>query len=219
MRTLRWSLARYGMLAAAVTAMVAAVAALAGCRGQLSKATGQASAAPAPLGAPTHDISVGGVTRSYIVYRPTALSAAAPLVVMLHGGFGSASQAEKSYHWDAEADAGHFLVAYPDGLNRAWNAGGGCCGAPGRTGTDDIGFITAMVSAIEYAVPVDADRIYATGISNGGIMAYDLACHTKVFAAIGADSATELGGCPYPVPISVIAVHGTADENIPYAGG
>jgi len=219
MRTLRWSLARYGMLAAAVTAMVAAVAALAGCRGLLSKATGQASAAAVPLGASTHDISVGGVTRSYIVYRPTALSAAAPLVVMLHGGFGSASQAEKSYHWDAEADAGHFLVAYPDGLNRAWNAGGGCCGAPGRTGTDDIGFITAMVSAIEYAVPVDADRIYATGISNGGIMAYDLACQTKVFAAIGADSATELGGCPYPVPISVIAVHGTADENIPYAGG
>ena len=219
MGTLWGSLARYGRLAAAVTAMVAVVVALAGCRGQVSQATGQASAAAVPLGSSTHNISVGGVTRSYIVYRPAALPAAAPLVVMLHGGFGSASQAEKSYHWDEEADAGHFLVAYPDGLNRAWNAGGGCCGEPGRTGTDDIGFITAMVSAIEHAVPVDAGRVYATGISNGGIMAYDLACHTKVFAAIGADSATELGGCPDPVPISVIAVHGTADKNIPYAGG
>jgi len=219
MGTLWGSLARYGRLAAAVTAMVAVVVALAGCRGQVSQATGQASAAAVPLGSSTHNISVGGVTRSYIVYRPAALPAAAPLVVMLHGGFGSASQAEKSYHWDEEADAGHFLVAYPDGLNRAWNAGGGCCGEPGRTGTDDIGFITAMVSVIEHAVPVDAGRVYATGISNGGIMAYDLACHTKVFAAIGADSATELGGCPDPVPISVIAVHGTADKNIPYAGG
>lgn len=218
-------MARYGKHAAAVTAVVAAVAVLAGCRGQLNQAAGQASAAaqsgPAavPVGSSTHDISVGGATRTYIVYRPAALPAAAPLVIMLHGGFGSASQAEKSYHWNAEADAGHFLVAYPDGLNRAWNAGGGCCGVPGRTGTDDIGFITAMVSAISRAVPVDADRVYATGISNGGIMAYDLACHTTVFAAIGPDSATELGGCPDPAPISVIAVHGTADKNIPYAGG
>jgi polyhydroxybutyrate depolymerase len=212
-------LARYVRLAVVVTAAVAAVAALAGCRGQSSQAAGRTSAAAVPVGSSTHDISVGGVTRSYIVYRPADLPAAAPLVVMLHGGFGSASQAEKSYHWNAEADAGHFLVAYPDGLNRAWNAGGGCCGVPGRAGADDTGFITAMVSAIGHAVPVDASRVYATGISNGGIMAYDLACHTTVFAAVGPDSATELGSCPDPVPISVIAVHGTADKNIPYAGG
>jgi polyhydroxybutyrate depolymerase len=219
MRTLRGSLARYGRQAVAVMAMVAAVAALTGCRGQPSPAAGPASASALPVGSSAHSISFGGVTRSYIVYRPASLPAAAALVVMLHGGFGSAGQAEKSYHWDAEADTGHFLVAYPDGLNRAWNAGGGCCGKPGRAGTDDIGFITAMVSAIEHAVPIDAGQVYATGISNGGIMAYDLACHTTVFAAIGPDSATELGGCPDPGPISVIAIHGTADKNIPYAGG
>lgn len=65
------------------------------------------------------------------------------------------AQAEKSYHWDAEADSGHFVVAYPDGLNRAWNTGGGCCGVPGRTNADDVGFITAMVSAIQHEVPVN----------------------------------------------------------------
>ena len=174
---------------------------------------------PVPVGSSAHAITVGGAARSYIVYRPAVLPAAAPLVVMLHGGFGTASQAEKSYHWDAAADAGHFLVAYPDGLDRAWNAGGGCCGAPGKAGADDIGFITAMVSAIERAVSVNARRVYATGISNGGIMAYDLACHTTVFAAIGPDSATQLGDCPDPAPASVIAIHGTADKNIPYDGG
>jgi polyhydroxybutyrate depolymerase len=202
---------------------MALAAGLAGCRAQPHQEAGQ-SAAPAvtssvPVGSSAHVISVGGVARSYIVYRPAVLPAAAPLVVMLHGGFGTGSQAEKYYHWDAEADSGHFLVAYPDGLDRAWNAGGGCCGTPGRTGTDDIGFITAMVSAISRAVPVDAGRVYATGVSNGGIMAYDLACHTTIFAAIGPDSATELGGCPDPVPTSVIAIHGTADKNIPYNGG
>jgi polyhydroxybutyrate depolymerase len=224
MRTAERRTAPRKRLIAAALAAMALVAALAGCRAQPQQEAGQSAATPAatssvPVGSSTHDISVGGVTRTYIVYRPAALPAAAPLVVMLHGGFGTGSQAQKSYHWDAEADSGHFLVAYPDGLNRAWNAGGGCCGTPGRTGADDIGFITAMVSAISRAVPVNAGRVYAAGISNGGIMAYDLACHTTVFAAIGPDSATELGGCPDPAPTSVIAIHGTADKNIPYDGG
>jgi len=172
-----------------------------------------------PVGSSSHVIDVGGVRRTFIVYRPASLPAEAPLVVMLHGGFGSGQQAEKSYGWNAEADRGRFLVAYPDGLNRAWNTGGGCCGVPGRTNADDVGFITAMVSAVERQVPVDADRVYATGISNGGIMAYTLACHTTIFAAIGPDSATELGSCPAPAPVSVIHIHGTADKNIPYDGG
>jgi polyhydroxybutyrate depolymerase len=226
MRTAWYRSANGGKLAVAAMAVLALVALLTACRAQVRQEAGQSAAsatpaavAPDTVGSSTHVISVGGVTRSYIVYRPAVLPAAAPLVVMLHGGFGTGSQAQKSYHWDAEADSGHFLVAYPDGLNRAWNAGGGCCGTPGRTGTDDIGFITAMVSAISRAVPVDRDRIYATGISNGGIMAYDLACHTTIFAAIGPDSATELGGCPSPAPVSVIAIHGTADKNIPYDGG
>ena len=222
MRTTWWYQARHRGLAAVAAGIIAAATVLAGC-GPLHQAAGQAGpsadATPFPAGSSSHTIPVGGVTRSFIVYRPPALPAGAALVVMMHGGYGSASQAEKYYHWDAEADAGHFLVAYPDGLDRAWNAGGGCCGIPGRTGVNDIGFIVAMVSAIEHALPVSAGRVYATGISNGGIMAYDLACRTTIFAAIGPDSATELGGCPDPAPTSVIAIHGTADKNIPYNGG
>lgn len=222
MRTDRYRMANGGRLAAAVVAAMTLAAMLTGCGPHLRQEPRQPAASAAaliPVGSSAHVISVDGATRSYLVYRPAALPAAAPLVVMLHGGFGTASQAEKSYHWDAEADAGHFLVAYPDGLDRAWNAGGGCCGTPGRTGTADIGFITAMVSAISRALPVNPSRVYATGISNGGIMAYDLACHTTIFAAIGPDSATELGGCPGPAPVSVVAIHGTADKNIPYDGG
>ena len=202
-----------------VAGFLLAVTALSGCGGAARPAADPPPAAALPAGSSTHSIEVGGVSRTYIVYRPASLPAAAPLVVMLHGGFGSASQAEKSYGWDAEADRGHFVVAYPDGLNHAWNTGGGCCGTPGRTNADDTGFITAMVSAVERQVPVDAARVYATGISNGGIMAYTLACRTSVFAAIGPDSATELGSCPAPHPLSVIHIHGTADTRIPYQGG
>ena len=77
-------------------------------------------------------------------------------------------------------------MVYPDGLNRAWNAGGGCCGTPGSSGVDDVGFVeSAGRGAVRRDVAVDARRIYVTGISNGGMMAYRLACDSTLFAAIG----------------------------------
>jgi polyhydroxybutyrate depolymerase len=189
-----------------------ALSGLAGC--------GPARGQPAPpAAASTQVIDVHGVRRTFHVYRPPGLAGPAPLVVMLHGGFGTGTQAEQDYGWDAQARAAHFVVAYPDGLDRAWNVGGGCCGVPGRTGADDVGFITRMVARISAEVRIDRDRVYATGISNGGMLAYRLACDTRIFAAIGPDSATELGGCRSPAPVSVIHIHGTADHNIPYDGG
>lgn len=187
--------------------------------GTASAGTGTAQDARVPVGSSTQHIESGGRQRTFRLYRPAGLTDPAPLVVMLHGGFGSAAQAEDSYGWDAEADSGHFLVAYPDGVNHAWNGGGGCCGTPASSGVDDVAFISAMVALVRGEVPVDPSRIYATGISNGGIMAYRLVCDTKLFAAIGPDSATLLGGCPAPAAVSVIAIHGTADHNIPYNGG
>jgi polyhydroxybutyrate depolymerase len=138
---------------------------------------------------------------------------------MLHGGYGSGTQAENSYGWDAEADENHFVVVYPDGLDHAWDTGGGCCGVPGRTNVNDVAFITSMVSTIQHEIAIDPSRIYTTGISNGGIMDYRLACNTRIFAAIGPDSATLLGPCPSPARIAVIHVHGTADQRVPYNGG
>jgi polyhydroxybutyrate depolymerase len=186
---------------------------LAGCR-----AAPRQQAPTVPTGQSVQTITVGGRERSFQVYRPASLPARAPLVVMLHGGFGSASQAESYYGWDAEADKNQFVVAYPDGLNHAWAVGGGCCGAPGATGVDDVAFVTAVVTRLSGQLPIDPNRVYATGISNGGLLAYRLACDTSIFAAIGPDSATLLGDCPSPPPVSVIHIHGTADHNIPYDG-
>jgi len=218
---------RMPRLAVALLTCVVVVATLSGCgalRGgspELGASGGptKSSAASVPIGPSSHTIQVGGQTRSYLSYRPAGLSGRAPLVVMLHGGFGSAAQAESSYGWNAEADAEHFVVVYPDGMGRAWNVGGGCCGAPGRTNVDDVGFVSAVVRDVEAAMPIDPTRVFATGISNGGMMAYRLACDTDLFAAIGPDSATLLGDCASPHPLSVLAIHGTADQNIPYDGG
>lgn len=68
---------------------------------------------------------MGGVPRTYVVYRPASVTgrSAVPLVVMLHGGYGSGPQAEKDYGWNSEADSHRFVVAYPSGLHRAWGRG------------------------------------------------------------------------------------------------
>ena len=139
---------------------------------------------------------------------------------MLHGGFGSAEQAERSYGWDQLADSSKFVVVYPDGVNRAWNVNGGdCCGRPAREHVDDVAFISAAIADIAKNVRIDAARVYATGMSNGAMMSYTLACTTALFAAIGPVSGTQLDPCRSPHPLSVMAIHGTADPMIPYGGG
>jgi polyhydroxybutyrate depolymerase len=84
---------------------------------------------------------------------------------------------------------------------------------------DDVAYVEQVVADVGAALPVDPARTYATGISEGGMLSYRLACDTALFAAVGPDSATLLGPCPAPRPASVIHIHGTADTRIPYQGG
>jgi len=171
-------------------------------------------------GTSVHTISVGGHDRSYRLYKPKGLPAPAALVVVLHGGFGTGDYAERNYGWDQLADSQKLVVAYPSGLNRAWNVNGaGCCGRPAKEGVDDVGFITAAVADIEHNIGINASHVYATGMSNGGMMDYTLACDTTLFAAIGPVSGTQLDPCRSPHPVSVMHIHGTADPLIPYGGG
>ncbi len=163
----------------------------------------------------THTIEVGGRQRSFRVYTPAGVAANAPLVVMLHGGFGSGAQAQRAYGWDELADRERFRVAYPDGVGRAWNAGGGCCGEPGREEINDVAFVERMVANIE---GIDTQRVYATGMSNGAMMSYRLGCDSRVFAAIAPVAGTLLGACRAPAPIPVLHVHGLKDVNVRFDG-
>jgi polyhydroxybutyrate depolymerase len=202
-----------------VLTVIVALAAAVGCQSGPHQVSPSGTAG-LPVGSSTQSLTADGMKRTYRVYRPGGLPAApVPLVVVLHGALGDGRQAENSYGWDAEADRGRFLVAYPDGYKRTWNAGPQCCGPAAAQHVDDVGFITSLVSALSREVPVDQNRIYATGISNGGLLDYRLACDTKIFAAIGPDSATMINPCPAPTPISIVHVHGTADQTIPYGGG
>ena len=137
--------------------------------------------------------------------------------MFLHGGFGSASQAEKTYRWDPKADANGFVVVYPDGENHAWNAGS-CCGAPARNHVDDVSFITSVVSAVEAQIRIDPRRMYVAGMSNGAMMALTLACKTDLFAAAAPVSGAEMTSCDKPLPISILHIHGLADSRVPMDG-
>ncbi|MEM6105554.1 PHB depolymerase family esterase [Mycobacterium sp. 050272] len=190
---------------------------LGGCVGG-GHALGTPGSQSIPVGQSTQSIESGGVSRTFHLYRPQGLTEAVPLVVMLHGGFGNGAQAERSYHWDDAANGGHFLVAYPDGLNRAWNAGT-CCGEPQRDNVDDVGFLTAMVAAIAQEIPIDRARVYVTGMSNGAMMALRLGCQTDTFAAIAPVAGTLLTDCGAARPTAVLQIHGTADDRVPYNGG
>ena len=180
--------------------------------------TGCATPAPAPAPAPAETQTGVKHTigdRSYLLTVPGNLaSGPVPLVVMLHGGFGSGSQAEKSYGWDALAASKGFVVAYPDGIGRAWNVGAGCCGKPGREATDDVAFIQAVVADVSSGRNIDPARIYATGMSNGALLSYRLACDTNLFAAIAPVVGTILGECDSPAPISVLEIHGMDDKSV-----
>ncbi|MFY1637920.1 alpha/beta fold hydrolase [Solwaraspora sp. WMMB335] len=176
---------------------------------------------PPPSGSSEQSITFDGYERTYRLYRPEGLAETepVPLVVMLHGLLGSGKQAESWYGWNAVADREGFVVAYPDSRNRAWAVTEDCCGASARDGVDDVGFVAALVESLGQRLSLDPDRLYLAGVSNGGMLAYRLACDTAIFAAVTAVATTMLGDCPAPEPISLLHVHGTADETIPYGGG
>jgi len=170
----------------------------------------------------THD----GVLREYNVHAPSGypFASAVPLVVDIHGFSSDNAQQQALSGWSAKADAIGALVAYPNGLDNSWNAGV-CCGTSATNDVDDVGFIRAMVAAIEAEANVDASRIYVTGLSNGGAMTHRLACEAAdVFAAAAPlafptpydDFATE---CQPSRAIPVLLIMGLTDVLIPYEDG
>ncbi len=170
----------------------------------------------------------GGRTRTYDLHWPNGREhqPSLPLVVVLHGGGGTAAGARRISGMDDAADRKGFVVAYPQGagwgnLTRGtWNAGG-CCGYAMNRQVDDVGFLRAMLEEIERTSHTDPARVYVTGMSNGGMMAYRLACELSDHIAAIAPVAGALNyvPCTPAQPVSVIIFHGTMDQHVPYDGG
>lgn len=185
-------------------------------------ATGPSAGSP---GVHNETIFSGGIERTYRLYVPEGLPPGpVPLVVALHGGFGSGEQLARTSRFDQKADEGGFIVAYPNGTGTVptWN-GGRCCGFAARENIDDEEFMEDLIDAIAAKYPVDGRRVYAVGHSNGGIMALRLACQVAHrFAAVGAVAGSlevPEEGCFPTAPVSVLLIHGDADQSHPLEGG
>ncbi|MBI1944442.1 MAG: prolyl oligopeptidase family serine peptidase [Deltaproteobacteria bacterium] len=168
-------------------------------------------------------ITVGGVERSYHLFVPAGASPKAPLVVVLHGRFGTAEQVRRHSGMDAEAERRGALVLYPEGVDRRWNDLRQLTLEPTKrkVGTDDVGFILAVVDRLIAEGKVDPARVYVAGHSNGGFLALTLACtHAERFAGVGVVAATlPKTDCTIARALPVMLFHGTADPLVPFAGG
>lgn len=148
-----------------------------------------------------------------------------PLVLVLHGGGGTALNAENMTGFTEKAIRKGFIVVYPEGTGKlnlfpTWNAVH-CCGYAMEKKVDDVGFINALLDKLIDEYPIDRKRVFVTGMSNGGMMAHRLGIQlSNRFAAIAPVVATLFGDEKKSEhPVAALMVNGMLDKSVPYQGG
>lgn len=171
-----------------------------------------------------------GMTRLYLVHVPKSYRPGnpTPMLIALHGGGGDADfQADDSkYKLISKSEAAGFIAVFPSGYSRfpsgiiaTWNAGS-CCGAAEQNNVDDVGFIREVIHRVERQASIDPRRIFATGMSNGAMMDWRLACEAPEIRAIAPVEGTDnTNRCNPPHPVAVIEFHAVDDPNVPFNGG
>jgi polyhydroxybutyrate depolymerase len=164
----------------------------------------------------TYSMQVGGLSRSWEVIAPVAMPKSAPIVVVLSG---VAAPVDKEVQRDRlvpYVDAGRAELVYPAGIGESWNAIG-CCGEAAAQNVDDIAFLKALVVRVD---PGHQHPIYLVGYSNGGRMAYRMACSAPgLFDGTAVVKAMPMPGCVVTHPVSIMQVDSLDDPSVPYAPG
>jgi len=168
-----------------------------------------------------------GREREYRVFVPRRINRKndpAPLVVCLHGGGGNASQVSRM-GMSGKATKHQFVVAYPNAIDSHWNDGRDAPRyAEHDQEIDDVAFILKVVDELKANCPIDSDRVFVMGVSNGGFMSQRLAMeHSQVFSAAGIviasmGEAIKEKFAP-ELPVSMLFMNGTDDPLVPYDGG
>jgi polyhydroxybutyrate depolymerase len=243
-RTLKITVYRFGLPLLGALGVVTHLAALTGCSrdnpsaepsrsGDASSLATAASVPPAAVPTPT-TVSSPRVNASVStpppalapIHVPTTVTDKRPYVIFLHGLGASSAILSDRLALGALAAERKFSWSAPDGdLNskgqRFWNASKACCNFDGSL-VSHVDRIRSMVIAASTHPKIDASKIYVVGFSNGGFMAHRLACEVDGIAGIvsvaGAGPA-EGESCTPAHPVSVLQIHGDADDTIKYEGG
>lgn len=238
MNAIHRRIARAGILLLASTAAIAQDADRPGLRERLRERIEQRreqrrepAAADTAAGTTEHSLRHGGLTRKYLLHVPArrAPGAPLPLVIALHGGGGHAEYMadDARYGWVSKADKEGFAVAFPNGYSKlpggrfaTWNAGQ-CCGDARDRNIDDVGFIRTLVADVRSRLPIDPARIFATGMSNGGMLSHRLACDAAdLFRAIASVAGTDATAtCTPSRAVSVLHIHAKDDTHVLFNGG
>ena len=169
-------------------------------------------------------ITHAGIQRDYILYVPEMYTPgeAVPLILNFHGYTSNAFEQLNYGDFRPIADTAGFIVVHPMGTvdllgNTHFNVGWG------TSSVDDLGFTAALIDSLSAEYSINQDRIYSTGMSNGGFMSYHLACELSdriaaIASVTGTMNINQPATCSPGHPMPVMEIHGTADGTVPYIG-
>lgn len=165
-----------------------------------------------------------GLQRDYILYVPAKYTPGTPVPLILNFHGYTSNAFEQMFYGDFRpiADTAGFIIVHPMGTvdllgNTHFNVGWG------TSTVDDLGFASDLIDTLSAAYSIDQDRIYSTGMSNGGFMSYLLACELSdriaaIASVTGTMNVNQPPMCSPTHPMPVMEIHGTADDVVPYEG-
>jgi len=170
-------------------------------------------------------LSHDGLSRSYILYVPEIYDRETPVPLLFNfHGYTSNANAQMWYgDFRAIADTANFIIVHPQGTRfnnePHWNVGGWTNGST----TDDVGFTAALIDEIAANYNIDVNRVYSTGMSNGGYMSFLLACQLSdriaaIASVTGSMTPETFNSCDPKHPMPILQIHGTSDAVVPYLG-
>jgi polyhydroxybutyrate depolymerase len=170
----------------------------------------------------TEQITVDGISRKFVAYIPSSANAAdkLPVIISLHGRLGTGKGMMSFADFRSLAQKEKFIIVCPDGIDHSWNDGRPTPAQ--KKGINDVKFIDQLITYIINTYHADANKIYITGMSNGGFMTSRLACQlNKRIAAIAVVGASLVKNVDYypNKPMPAVYIQGTMDPLVPFNGG
>jgi polyhydroxybutyrate depolymerase len=192
---------------------------------------GETTSATPPVGTTDRSVRTPDGLRRYLVHVPRSaplrrflLARRYPLLILLHGSGEDGKIIEDMTRMDSVSERYHMIVAYPDGtrsilgkISADWNSGE-CCGYAARQNVDDMSFLRGIIDDLSKHGIVNPRRIYVAGFSSGAELAYRAGCELsdRISAIAVVSGSIALGHCHPPRAVSLLAIQGTADDEVPF---